>query len=35
MVCVETANAAEDVISLAAGETHSMTAQYRVIATAG
>ena len=35
MVCVETANAAEDVISLVAGETHSMTAQYRVIATTG
>lgn len=35
MVCVETANAAEDVVSLAAGETHAMTAQYRVIAPAG
>ena len=32
MVCVETANAAEDVITLAAGETHTMTAQYRVVA---
>jgi D-hexose-6-phosphate mutarotase len=31
MVCVETANAAEDVITLAPGETHRMTAQYRVI----
>lgn len=31
MVCVETANAAEDVISLPAGETHRMTAQYRVV----
>lgn len=31
MVCVETANAADDVISLAPGETHRMTAQYRVI----
>lgn len=35
MVCVETANAAEDVVALAAGETHTMTAQYRVIAAAG
>jgi glucose-6-phosphate 1-epimerase len=32
MVCVETANAAEDVITLAAGETHRLTAQYRVLA---
>lgn len=32
MVCVETANAAADVITLAPGETHRMTAQYRVIA---
>ncbi|MDI6750875.1 MAG: D-hexose-6-phosphate mutarotase [Rhodocyclaceae bacterium] len=32
MVCVETANAADDVITLAPGETHRMTAQYRVIA---
>jgi glucose-6-phosphate 1-epimerase len=32
MVCVETANAAEDVITLAAGASHTMTAQYRVIA---
>jgi D-hexose-6-phosphate mutarotase len=31
MVCVETANAADDVITLAPGETHRMTAQYRVI----
>ncbi len=31
MVCVETANAADDVIALAPGETHRMTAQYRVI----
>jgi glucose-6-phosphate 1-epimerase len=31
MVCVETANAAEDVITLAPGATHRMTAQYRVI----
>lgn len=31
MVCVETANAADDVITLAPGETHCMTAQYRVI----
>jgi D-hexose-6-phosphate mutarotase len=31
MVCVETANAAADVITLAPGETHRMTAQYRVI----
>jgi D-hexose-6-phosphate mutarotase len=31
MVCVETANAAEDVIVLAPGETHRMTAQYRSI----
>jgi glucose-6-phosphate 1-epimerase len=35
MVCVETANAAEDVITLAAGETHTMAAQYRVIAAVG
>jgi D-hexose-6-phosphate mutarotase len=32
MVCVETANAAEDVITLPAGETHRLTAQYRVLA---
>lgn len=32
MVCVETANAAEDVIMLPAGETHRLTAQYRVVA---
>lgn len=32
MVCVETANAAADAITLAPGETHRMTAQYRVIA---
>jgi D-hexose-6-phosphate mutarotase len=31
MVCVETANAAADVITLAPGATHRMTAQYRVI----
>ena len=31
MVCVETANAADDVMTLAPGETHRMTAQYRVI----
>jgi D-hexose-6-phosphate mutarotase len=31
MVCVETANAADDVVSLAPGQTHRMTAQYRVI----
>lgn len=31
MVCVETANAVDDVITLAPGETHRMTAQYRVI----
>ncbi len=31
MLCVETANAADDVITLAPGETHRMTAQYRVI----
>lgn len=31
MVCVETANAADDAITLAPGETHRMTAQYRVI----
>ena len=31
MVCVETANAADDVITLAPGESHRMTAQYRVI----
>lgn len=31
MVCVETANAAEDVIQLAPGATHRMTAQYRSI----
>ncbi len=29
MVCVETANAADDVISLAPGATHRMAAQYR------
>jgi D-hexose-6-phosphate mutarotase len=32
MVCVETANAAEDVIVLGAGQTHRMAAQYRVLA---
>ena len=32
MVCVETANAAEDVITLGAGDTHRLTAQYRVLA---
>ena len=32
MVCVETANAAEDVITLRAGETHRLAAQYRVLA---
>lgn len=32
MVCVETANAADDVITLAPGETHRMAAQYRSIA---
>jgi D-hexose-6-phosphate mutarotase len=32
MVCVETANAAEDVITLAPGATHCMTAQYRIVA---
>ncbi|MCX7167793.1 MAG: D-hexose-6-phosphate mutarotase [Rhodocyclales bacterium] len=31
MVCVETANAADDVIQLAPGATHCMTAQYRSI----
>lgn len=31
MVCVETANADDDIITLAPGETHRMTAQYRVI----
>jgi D-hexose-6-phosphate mutarotase len=31
MLCVETANAVDDVIVLAPGETHRMTAQYRVI----
>lgn len=31
MVCVETANTADDVITLQPGETHRMTAQYRVI----
>lgn len=31
MVCVETANAADDIINLAPGEIHRMTAQYRVI----
>jgi glucose-6-phosphate 1-epimerase len=35
MVCVETANAAEDVITLAPGATHRMTAQYRIVAAAG
>jgi glucose-6-phosphate 1-epimerase len=33
MVCVETANAAEDAIVLAPGETHRLIAQYRSIAT--
>lgn len=32
MVCVETANAAEDVITLRAGETHRLAVQYRVLA---
>lgn len=32
MVCVETANAADDTIALAPGETHRMAAQYRSIA---
>jgi D-hexose-6-phosphate mutarotase len=32
MVCVETANAAEDVITLRAGETHCLSAQYRIVA---
>lgn len=32
MVCVETANAVDDVITLAPGETHTMAAQYRAIA---
>jgi D-hexose-6-phosphate mutarotase len=31
MVCVETANAVEDVITLSPGATHRMTAQYRSI----
>ncbi len=31
MLCVETANAAADVITLAPGETHTMVAQYRAI----
>lgn len=31
MVCVETANAVDDVITLMPGQTHRMTAQYRVI----
>jgi D-hexose-6-phosphate mutarotase len=31
MVCVETANAAEDVITLAPGATHRMAAQVRSI----
>ncbi len=31
MVCVETANAAEDTITLRAGETHRLVAQYRVL----
>lgn len=31
MVCVETANAADDVITLSPGQIHRMTAQYRVI----
>ncbi len=35
MVCVETANAADDAITLAPGETHRMTAQYRVIKHGG
>lgn len=35
MVCVETANAADDVITLPAGATHRMTAQYRVIKHGG
>lgn len=35
MVCVETANAADDVITLKAGETHRLAAQYRVLAARG
>lgn len=35
MVCVETVNAAEDVIALAPGESHTMAAQYRVVAAPG
>lgn len=35
MVCVETANAAEDIITLPPGETHRLTAQYRVLAARG
>jgi D-hexose-6-phosphate mutarotase len=31
MVCIETANVADDMILLAPGEAHRMTAQYRVI----
>lgn len=31
MVCVETANAVDDVITLAPGETHCMAAQYRAL----
>jgi D-hexose-6-phosphate mutarotase len=32
MLCVETANADEDVITLEPGETHCLSAQYRVVA---
>ncbi|MDD5249044.1 MAG: D-hexose-6-phosphate mutarotase [Rhodocyclaceae bacterium] len=35
MVCVETANAAADVIQLAPGATHVMTTQYRLVAAQG
>jgi D-hexose-6-phosphate mutarotase len=35
MVCVETANAADDVIQLAAGDTHRMAAQYRLVPLGG
>lgn len=35
MVCVETTNAADDVITLPPGETHRMSAQYRVIKHGG
>ncbi len=35
MVCVETANAGDDVITLMPGQSHRITAQYRVIKHAG